>query len=346
MPRIDTRRAKPRAPHVAAAVALAATVSMAAPAQAQTATTLQPRTGALGDYPSRPIRLVNPYAPGGTVDIVARTVAVGLTEAWGQQIIVDNRPGAGTNIGTEIVARAQPDGYTLLVNASVIAVNPSVFKKLPFDAERDFAPIALIVHTPNVLAIHPSLPAKNVKELVDLARASPGKIAFGSSSPGGPTFLALALFMHVAKIDFLHVPYKGGGPAITDLLGGQVQGIFNPPGGVMQHVKTGRLRALAVTSAKRSEVAPELPTIAESGYPGYESIVWYGAFAPRGTPRPVVELWNAEINRLLARAETRSRFLAVGMEPVGGTVDSFTQYFRQEIARWGKLIRETGIRFD
>jgi len=329
--------------HVLTAIATTflASLTAASPAGAADAT-----GSGVRDYPSRPIRMVNPYAPGGTVDLVARAVGIGITEAWGQQVIVDNRPGAGTNIGMEIVARAQPDGYTLLTNASVIAVNPALYPKLPFDPARDFVPIAHIAQTPNVLAVHPGVPAKTLKELVEHARANPGKLAFASSSPGGPTYLAQALFTSMAKIDVTSVPFKGGGPAIAATIGGQVHGIFNPPGGVMQHVKAGRLRAIALTGAKRSAIAPDLPTIAESGYPGYESTLWYGVFGPRGTPRPIVQAWNAEIERFLARPETRSRFLAVGMEPVGGPVEEFNRYFQQEIVRWGRFIKEAGIRIE
>jgi tripartite-type tricarboxylate transporter receptor subunit TctC len=319
-------------------------VPLAAAAAADRATTSA--AAGVRAYPARPVRMVNPYTPGGTVDIVARAVAQRATDAWGQQVIVDNRSGGNTNIGSEIAARAVPDGYTLLMTTSTLAVNAAVHRKLAYDPVRDLTAVAIVVTTPNVLAVHPSLPVRSVKELVDLARANPGQITFASSGTGGSTFLALALFRHAAKIDLLHIPYKGGGPAIADVLGGQVKGIFNPPGGVLQQIRAGRLRGLAVTGANRTPVAPELPTIAELGYPGFEANVWYGLFAPAGTPRAVTAKWNAEINRMLAEKEPRERFLAVAMEPVGGSTAEADAYFRTEVARWAAFVRESGMNLE
>jgi len=295
------------------------------------------------NYPNRPVRLVNPYTPGGTVDFVSRTTAAKLTEYWGQQVIVDNRPGAGTNIGTEIVVRAQPDGYTMLCNTGTIATNPSFYPKLPFNPVRDLSAMAIIVQTPNVIAVHPAVPVRSVKELIDLARAKPGQLTFASSGTGSSTHLSMELFRAMAKLEFTHVPYKGGGPAITDVVGGQVNGIFNPPGSVMPLVKNGRLRALAVTSAKRVEWAPDLPAAAEAGLPGYEATVWFAVFAPKATPRAIVARWNADINRMLKEPETRDRYTSAFYTPTGGTPQEADAYFAQETKRWSELIRSAGI---
>jgi len=294
-------------------------------------------------YPTRPVRMVNPYTPGGTVDLVCRALATRLTEVWGQQLIVDNRPGAGTNIGTEIVVRAQPDGYTLLCNTGTIATNPSFYPNLPFNPLKDLTALVLVVQTPNVLTVHSSVPARSVRELIDLARAKPGQLTFGSSGTGSSTHLSLALFTALAKVDLIHVPYKGGGPLIADLVGGQVNGTFNPISSVFPHVKTGRVRALAVTSAARSEFAPDTPTVAEAGVPDYEAIVWYAVFAPRALPARLVEKWNGEINRQLKLPELRERFFAAGMSPMGGTPREADEYFARETARWSKLIRDAKI---
>lgn len=306
-------------------------------------TVLTQTSPAADAYPVRPVRLVNPYTPGGTVDFVCRALAQRLTDAWGQQMIVDNRPGAGTNIGTEIVVRAQPDGYTFLCNTGTIATNPSFYPNLPFNPLKDLTAIVLVVQTPNVLAVNASVPVRSVRELIDLARAKPGHLTFASSGTGSSTHLSMELFKALAKVDLTHVPYKGGGPVITDLVGGQVNGTFNPVSAVMPHVKTGRVRALAVTSAARSEFAPDIPTIAESGVPGYEAIVWYSVFAPRALPRAIVEKWNTEINRQLKLPEVRERFLAAGMSPMGGTNSEADEYFARETARWSQLIRAAKI---
>jgi len=295
------------------------------------------------NYPARPVRLVNPYTPGGTVDFVSRTVATRLSEMWGHQVIVDNRPGAGTNIGTEIVVRAQPDGYTMLCNTGTIATNPSFYPKLPFQPVRDLTAMSIVVQTPAVAVVHPNVPARSIRELIELARAKPGQVSFASSGVGSSTHLTMELFRVMARIEVLHVPYKGGGPAVTDLIGGQVNGIFNPPGGVMPHVKSGRLRALAVTSSRRNEQMPEIPTVAESGVPGYEATVWYAVFAPAAAPRAIVQKWNADINRMLAEPEIRNRFSAGFYSPVGGTAKEAQDYFAAETRRWSDLIRTAKI---
>jgi tripartite-type tricarboxylate transporter receptor subunit TctC len=297
-------------------------------------------------YPVRPIRLVNPYSPGGSVDVVCRAVAQRLSDDWGQRIIMDNRPGAGTNIGTEIVVRAQPDGYTLLCNTGTIATNPTFYPKLPFNPTKDLRALALLVQTPMLLVVHPSVAVTSVRELIDLARAKPGQLSFAHSGTGSSTHLALELFKYLAKVQITHVPYKGGSQVLADLLGGQVQGAFNTPSTLLPHVKTGKLRALAICSAKRNELAPELPTVAESGVPGYESIVWYGLFGPRALPTAIAEKWNAEINRILKAPDVRDRFLAAGMSATGGSLREADDYFVAETKRWATVIRAAKISLD
>lgn len=295
-------------------------------------------------YPTKPIRLINPFTPGGSVDIVARAVAQELTKAWGQPVIVDNRPGAGTTIGTGIVARAAPDGYTLLATTATIAVNVSLYRNLSFDPVKDLAPIALVVQTPLVLAVHPSVPAKSVRELINLAKAKPGQVIYASSGTGTSTHLTMEMFRSLAKIDMLHVSYKGATPAVGALLGGEVHAIFNPITAILPQARAGKVRALAVSSGKRVEIAPELPTVAESGLPGFEVIVWYPIFAPAGTPRSIVNQINAEINRILQQPEVRKRFLSIGMVPIGSTPDALGDYLKLEIARWAKVIKEAGVK--
>src|SRR3954454_4249552 len=235
---------------------------------------------AQSDFPNHPVRLVNPYTPGGSVDLVGRALAAGLSEIWGQQVIMDNRPGAGTMIGTEIVARAEPDGYTMLCTSSTVAILSSMYKNMRFDPIRDLTPIALVAVSPFVLVMNPALPAKSVQELVALAKAQPGKLTGSSSGIGTTNHLTLELFKSVTHTDILHVPYKGGAPAIADVIGGQVNMHFNTPGTLLPHVKAGRLRALGITSAKRADFASELPTLAESGLPGFQASVWYGVYGP------------------------------------------------------------------
>jgi tripartite-type tricarboxylate transporter receptor subunit TctC len=297
-------------------------------------------------YPVRPIRLVNPYSPGGSVDVVCRAVAQRIPDAWGQRVIMDNRPGAGTNIGTEIVVRAQPDGYTLLCNTGTIASNPSFYPQLPFNPTKDLRALALLVQTPMMLVVHPSVAATSVRELIDLARAKPGQLSFAHSGTGSSTHLALELFKFLAKVNITHVPYKGGSQVLADLLGGQVQGAFNTPSTLYPQVKIGKLRALAIGSARRSELVPELPTVAEAGVPGYEAIVWYGLFGQRALPSGIVEKWNAEINRMMKAPEVRERFLAAGMSPMGGTPREADEYFAAETKRWATLIRAAKISLD
>jgi tripartite-type tricarboxylate transporter receptor subunit TctC len=297
-------------------------------------------------YPTRPIRLVNPYTPGGSVDFFCRTVAQKASESLGQRVIVDNRPGAGTNIGTEIVVRAQPDGYTLLCNSSAIAINPTLYGKLPFDPVKELTTVAFVSQSPVLLVVYPGLPVKSVGELLNLARAKPGELRFASSGIGSTIHLALEQFKYMAKVDITHVPYKGGGQSMLDLIAGQVQGVFQTLPTVGAHLKSGKLRAVAMATAKRSEFAPELPTIAESGVPGFDASVWYAVFAPRAVDARIVERWNAEINRMLKLPEVKELFFANGMSPMGGTVRDANDYFAREVKRWSGVIKAAKITME
>jgi len=297
-------------------------------------------------YPARPIRLVNPFPPGGSVDFYCRIVAQRVSESLGQRIVVDNRPGAGTVIGTEIVVRAQPDGYTLLCNSAALAINPSLYPKLPFDPLRDLTAVALVSQSPIMLAVHPSVPARSVRELIDLARAKPGELRFVSSGVGSTVHLALEQFKFLAKVDLTHVPYKGGAQSMLDLIAGQVHGAFQTPPTIGPHIKSGKLRAIAMGTAKRSEFAPELPTIAEMGVPGYDASVWYAVFAPRAVNPRIAETWNAEINRMLKHPEVKELFFANGMSPIGGTVREANDFVAQEVSRWSKVIKAAKITIE
>ena len=296
------------------------------------------------DFPNRPVRMVNPYTPGGSVDLVGRALAAGLTEIWGEQVIVDNRPGAGTQIGTEIVVKAEPDGYTMLCTSSAIAIIQSMYRGMRFDPIRDLYPIALIAHSPSLLVVHPTLPAKSVKELISLAKAQPGQIAAASSGVGTTTHLTMELFKSMAQIDLLHVPYKGGGPAVADLLGGQVKLFFNTPGLLTPHIKSGRMRALAITSTQRADFVPELPTVAESGLPGFEATIWYGIYGPQRLPAALAQRWNDAVNRYLKSTTAQEHLRRTFMSAVGGTAASFADYHKAEITRWSAVVAAAGIK--
>ena len=296
-------------------------------------------------YPTKPIRIVVPFTPGGSNDLLGRIVAQKLNEAWGQPAIIDNRPGGGSTIGIETVVRSAPDGYTLLATSGGIAINVSLYK-LPFDPVKDLAPVALMAQMPYLLAVHPSLPAKSTLELINLAKAQPGKLTFASSGAGTSSHLTMEMFKSLAKINLLHVPFKGGGPAVNAVLSGEVQLLFNVITGPLPQVRAGRLRALGVSTAKRVEVAPEIPTISESGLPGYEVIAWYNLFAPAGTPRSIVNRINAEVNRMLAQADVRQRLLGLGVVPLSGTPEALGKYLKFEITRWAKVIKDGGIKLE
>lgn len=295
-------------------------------------------------YPNRPIRFVVPFAPGGSTDTLARTLGQKLTDALRQQVVVDNRSGANGNIGMEIVAHAAPDGYTIVLGyIANLGIGPSLYAKLPFDPVRDYAPITQIASSPNILAVHPSLPVKSFRELIAYAKTNPKKLNFASSGVGSIGHLTGELLNRSAGVYMVHVPYKGSGQAVIDLLGGQVQMMFSGMSSVMQHIKGGKLRALAVTGAQRSPAVPDVPTIAESGFPGFEATAWYGVLATAHTPKPVIDRLHAEIVRALALPEVKERLNNVGFELVGGTPDEFAAFIKSEIAKWNRVVRDAHI---
>jgi len=298
-------------------------------------------------YPDRPIRYVVPFAPGGPTDILSRAFAEPLSNALGTPVVVDNRGGAGGVVGTEIVARAAPDGYTLMIgHVGTHAINPALYGKVNYDPVRDFQPITQVATWPLALSVHPSVPAKNLKELIALARAKPGTLNFASAGTGGPTHLAAELFKSGAKIDIVHVPYKGNAAALTDLVSGQVQMMFSNLLTSGPFIKSGKLRALAVSTGKRSASAPEIPTVAEAGVPGYDMTPWYGVLAPAGLPRPLLIRLNGELVRIVAAPELRDRFGSQGIDLVSSTPEAFAALIRAEIPRWKAIVKESGARAD
>ena len=297
------------------------------------------------NYPAKTVRMVVGYPPGGPTDVLARIVSQKLTQTWGQQVIVDNRPGASGMIGAEFTARAAPDGYTLLMVPVTYAVTPSLFAKMTYDVEKDLSPVAQVAAAPFILVVHPTLPVKTVKDLIALDRRSPGQINFASASTGGMPHLAGELFNSMTGTKLVHIPYKGAAPATTDLLSGQVTLMFNNMLSAMPQVKAGRLRAVAVTSSKRSAAAPELPTIAET-VPGYEARGWYGAFAPAATSKELIGRLNAEINRIMKMPDVTQRLAGDGVEAVGTTPEQFGAYLKQEVAKWGKVVKASGAKAD
>ena len=297
------------------------------------------------DYPNRPVRIIVPFAPGGSTDVVARILADKLGTELKQNFIVENKPGAGGNIGADAVAKASPDGYTLLMGTTgVLAINKYLYKNMSFDPDRDLAPVSYTSLITNILVVNPQVPARTVPELLALAKADPGKLTFASSGAGSSTHLSAELFKSMAKIDLLHVPYKGTGQATADLLAGQIDLLFAPAQAVLSHVKAGKLKALATTGAKRPETIPDLPTVAESGLPGYEAVGWFGLLAPAATPKSTVEKLSADANRVLADQEIRTRMQAVGADPSGNTPEEFARFIRDDQAKWAKLMREAGIK--
>jgi tripartite-type tricarboxylate transporter receptor subunit TctC len=298
-------------------------------------------------YPSKPIRLVVPFPAGGPLDATARAIGQKLGEAWGQPVVIDNRPGAGGNIGADLVAKSAPDGYTILEGAlSTHAVNVSLYSSMPYDPIRDFAPISLVAVTPNVLVLNPAVPANSVAGLIAYAKANPGKLSFGSGSNGSAGHLAGELFKTEAGVDMVHVPYKGGAPAMQALLAGQVQLMFDNLANSTQQVKAGKLKALAVTTVKRSPLAPELSTLAEAGLPGFDIYTWWGFFAPAGTPKEIVAKWNAEVRRILTTPEMRAFFAQQGAEPSPDSPDEFAALIGGEIPKYAKIIKASGAKVD
>jgi tripartite-type tricarboxylate transporter receptor subunit TctC len=295
-------------------------------------------------FPSRTVTMVVGFAPGGGTDIAARIVAKKLAENIGQPVVVENRTGAGGNIATDLVAKAAPDGYTILLGSvGSLTVAPHLVAKLPYDPLKDLAPITMAVVFPNVLVVHPSVPAQTIADFVKLAQDKPGNISYGSSGIGGAGHLAGALFGMVAKIDIVHVPYKGGEPAVRDLLGGQIAAVFATPASSGGHIKAGKARALAVTGRTRSPALPDVPTIAESGFPGYEATNWYAYVAPAKTPRELLARWNHELVKVLSAPDVREQLLGHGLEPMPGTAEELAKYIEREHATWGRVVKEAKI---
>jgi tripartite-type tricarboxylate transporter receptor subunit TctC len=297
-------------------------------------------------YPSKPIRIVVGFTPGGGVDINARLLAPKLAEEFGQQVIVENRPGAGTNIANELVARAAPDGYTLLINTAAVAINMSLYKKVGYDALRDFAPLSLFSMSPNILVVHASVPVKNVKELIALARARPGQLNFSSAGAGTTQHLAGELFNLRAGTKMVHVPYRGSAPSLTALISGEVDLTYANIPAISAHVKAGRLRPIANLGPKRSDQLPDVPIMREAGIKGVEVVVWYGLLAPAATPRDVVAKLGDAIARAARAPDTRQRLLDLGAEPVGNTPEEFGKLLREEVARWAEVVKVSGARAD
>ena len=298
-------------------------------------------------FPSKPIRIVVPFPAGGTTDILARAVAQKLTETLGQSVVVDNRPGAGGNIGAELVAKSPPDGYTLLMGTvGTHAINASLYAKMPYDHVKDFAPVILVAGVPNVLVVNPSVPANNVQELIAYIKANPGKVNFASSGSGTSIHLAGELFKTMAGVSMTHVPYKGSAPAVTDLLGGQVQLMFDNLPSALPQIKAGKLRALAVTSAQRASALPDVPTVAEAGLPGFDATSWFGLLAPAGTPKDVVAKLNAEVAKWLASPEAREKLASQGAIAAGQSPEDFTRHIAAETAKWQKVVKESGAKVD
>lgn len=298
-------------------------------------------------YPTKPVRMVLPFPPGGTTDILGRVAAQKLTEALGQQVIPDNRPGASGNIGTEQVAKAAPDGYTLITApGSTLTIHPSLYAKLGFDPLKDFAPVTILAAVPNLLVVHPSLPVRTVKELIALAKARPDQLNYASTGAGQSTHLSMELFKSMAGVKITHVPYKGSAPAVTDLIGGHVSLMFDNMPSALPHAKAGKLRGIAVSTLKRSAVTPELPTVAESGLPGFEVNVWFGVLAPAGTPREIVERLNRVLVKALQANDVRERLASQGAEPVGNTPEQFTAQMKADLVKWAKVVKAANIKLD
>jgi tripartite-type tricarboxylate transporter receptor subunit TctC len=304
-------------------------------------------SAAAQEYPNRTIRMLAPFAPGGATDALARLVSQKLSERWRQSVIVDNRPGAGGNIGAEIAARSAPDGYTLLVAGAPHAINMTLYRKLSYDLARDLVGVNRIAGYPSAIVVHPSVPARTVKDLIALARSRPGELNFGSPGPGSPNRLAIELFMMMAKVKMVHVPYKGGsGQMVTDLVSGQVQlaSIGLPPS--MQYVQSGRLRAIAVTGSKRSALLPDVPTVSEAGLPGFDVTSWYGIFAPAALPGNLVTKVNGDITAVLQAQDIRDRLERLGAEPSPQSPEEFARFVREEIAKWAKVVKASGATAD
>jgi len=311
------------------------------------AATISPAFAQTPAYPAKPVRLIVPFPPGGSLDIAGRLIAQKLTEIWGQTVVVENKPGAGGNIGADYVAKSPPDGYTILLGAlSTHAVNPSLYKSMPYDAAKDFAPITLIAITPNVLVVNASLPVNSAKEFIAYAKANPGKLNFGSGSNGSAGHLAGELFKVETGSDAVHVPFKGGAPATQALMAGDTQFMFDNLANAMSQVKAGRIKALAVTTAQRSNLVPDLPTMAEAGLPGFDISTWYGLFAPAGTPAPSVAKWNADVTKILNSSDVKAKLVADGADPSPNTPEQFSQFIARELAKYARIVKASGAKVD
>ena len=321
------------------AACIAAAVA-ASPALAQTSN----KPG--GVYPSKSIRLIVPFAPGGSNDIMARITGQKLSESLGQPVVVDNRAGASGIVGTDIAAKAPPDGYTVLMMSLTFAVNPSLFKKLPYDTQKDLTPVTLVAFAPLMLVVHPSIPAKTVQDFIGYAKANPGKLNFGSGGPGTTPHLAGEMLKMMARVQMTHVPYKGGGPALTDLMGGQIQLMLENIPSTLPLAKSGKLRALAVSGLRRSPLAPELPTLDEAGLKGYEIVGWNGLFVPSGTPHNIVAHLHAETAKALAQPEVKERLATLGAEGVGSSPEEFRAFVKAEITKWARVVKEAGLKVE
>jgi tripartite-type tricarboxylate transporter receptor subunit TctC len=298
---------------------------------------------AQSSYPVKPVRIIVPSAPGGGTDITTRALNPRFTEYFGQPFVVENRGGAATVIGTELAARGAPDGYTLLMASSALSVNPAMMRKMPYDAVRDFAPVSLVNSSPNVLVTHPALPARSVKEFIALAKARPGQITYASSGVGSSLHLTMEYFLVESGLRLIHVPYKGAGPANIDVIAGHAVSLMGSMISVAPFIRDGRMRALGVTSLTRSPIAPRVPTIAESGVPGYESIQWYGLLAPAGTPREIVAKLNQAVVRAVREPAIRKRFADDGVDPAGSTPEAFATVIRNDITKWQRVVKQAGI---
>ena len=304
------------------------------------------QTAAAQAYPTKPIRIIVPYAPGGSTDVLFRIFAPKLSEVLGQQALIDNRPGAASTIGLDLVAKSPPDGYTVGVANIAYGANPSIYRKMPFDAEKDLAPVGLVSIVTMVLSVHPSVPARSVKEFIALAKSKPGSLTYGSAGNGSANHLATARFEHMSGAKLQHVPYKGGGPAVVAIVGGEVSTLFATIPSAIHHFKSGKLRALAVSSSKRNAALPELPTIAEAGVPGYEAIEWQGLMVPTGTPRDVILKLNQAFAKVTAMPDVKDRVAALGSDLVAGTPEEFDAFVKRELAVWSKVVKDVGIKID
>jgi len=298
-------------------------------------------------YPAKPIRIIVPSPPGDGSDLMARAIGDKLALAWNTPVVVDNRMGAGGRVGAEAAAKAAPDGYTLIMgNAGSHGINAALYADLPYDIERDFAPITQVMRAPNVLVVSPALPAANVRELIALFKANPGKYSYGSGGNGSSAHLSAELFKSMAGVDVVHVPYKGASPALTDVIAGRVAMFIGNLPPAMPHIKSGNVRALAVTTAQRSALVPDIPTLAESGLPGFETVAWFGLFAPAGTPKPILDKLQAEVARIVREPEIRERMTALGGEPVGNSPEAFAAIVKGDVAKWKKVVKDANVHVD